>query len=337
MPTIDEKRVYTDTVGTETVYLGSELGVLGVTVSDAVVGEFGLGYRGSVRDITTAGPYVAAATDDGVLLADHRRTPEAVGDGANMDELQFYNIGDGIDSVSAVGFETTTQNKVALIAGETSGDIYRLTTSPDDVFDSQPETLSTWNLIDTCSTVYAIDMPLIATAEGVFQVTSDAPSGTVISYAGLDTAHDIDAEPVAATTDGLYVLANGWIKIPSIEQAESVDVMRSSDRLVRAHAVCGGSLYVCNVSNTAGLVPEMGAHWKSVNLPVTEPIVAITHSHTTTYAVTTDGTLAACADITTETVETTKKKPAHRREAEWQHRSLGVTGVSAIAVSHNDW
>ena len=337
MPTIDEKRVYTNTVGTETVYLGSELGVLGVTVSDAVVGEFGLAYRGAVRDIATAGPYVAAATDDGVLLADHRRRREDAGDESNMDELQFYNIGDGIGSVSAVGFETTTQNKVALIAGETSGDIYRLTMSPDDIFGSQPEMLSTWNFIDTCSTVYEIDMPLIATAEGVFQVTSDAPSGTVISYAGLDTAHDIDAEPVAATTDGLYVLANGWIKIPSIEQAESVDIMRSSDRLVRAHAVCGGSLYACNVSNTAGLVPDMGAHWKSVNLPVTEPIMAVTHSHTTTYAVTTDGTLAACVDITTETAETTKKKPAHRREAEWQHRSLGVTGVSAIAVSHNNW
>ena len=339
MPTIDEKRVYTDTTDTESVYLGSELGILCVTVSDAVVGEFTLLYRGSVHDIATAGPYVAAATSDGVFFADHRQgqTPASVKRGDNgfdMDESQFHHIGLSIDSVAAVGFEATTADRCTLIAGDTSGEIYRLTVPIDDVVTSQSETPHAWQSIGTCSAVHAIDMPLIATADGVFQVASEVSSNAAISHAGLDTTYDIDAEPIAATADGLYVLANGWIDIPLIEQkCTSVDVIRSPGGSVRAHAVCGGSLYACDASDTGGLVADMGAQWRPVNLPITEPVVAVTHSPTATYAVTSDGTLIGCADI----ADAADNNQAHGSEDEWHHRDLGVTGVDTVAVSHSDY
>jgi hypothetical protein len=334
MPTIDEKRVYTDAAGTETVYLGSELGVLRVTVSDAVVGEFSLVYRGSVHDIATAGPYISVAADDGVLLADHRRTSVEDGeDEPTTDELQFHNIGVGIDTATAVEFEINDSEIIALIAGDMSGGIHRLTTPLDDVFESAERTLAAWNSVDVSSSINAIDMPLVATTDGVFEVSPDAPAGVTISYVGLDSTHDVDAEaePIAATADGLYVLANGWMSIPSIGQvSESVDIRRSSAETVRAHAVCGGSLFACHVGDTGGLVPDMGACWESVTLPITEPIVAVTHSPTATYAVTTDGTLVACVDDNSDN----GNKNADEDEAEWHHRSLGVTGVVAVAVSH---
>ncbi len=67
MSTIEEKRVYAGGERT-TLYLACGLGVASVSVSDDLIGEFGVEKRADARDVAGAEGLLAAATDDDVLV-----------------------------------------------------------------------------------------------------------------------------------------------------------------------------------------------------------------------------------------------------------------------------
>ncbi|WP_336134933.1 HVO_0234 family beta-propeller protein [Natronomonas amylolytica] len=65
--TIDEKRVYDEKSGATTTYVATSAGLARVNVSDDIVGEFSLDYRGETVDVA-ADDRLAVATPEDVLL-----------------------------------------------------------------------------------------------------------------------------------------------------------------------------------------------------------------------------------------------------------------------------
>ncbi|MGQ4556443.1 HVO_0234 family beta-propeller protein [Halobellus sp. GM3] len=260
MPTIDEKRVYTDNTDVETVYLASGLGLVAVSVSDDLIGEFGVARRCRARDVATAGPLVAVATDEDVLLA--RRT-EADDAGAPGPDLDFAATGFG--PATAVGFDGET-----MLAGDADGRV-----SGRDTVTSEP----TWTDVgDAATSVRAIDGGLVAAADGVYRV--DSPG---LIHAGLDDVRDVDDEPLVATGSGLYKLGNGWMEALS-GPVDAVDAVGE-----RALAARDGSLFARGSETGDDATEE---RWREEALPVDGDVVAVTHGAAASYAVTDDGTLA---------------------------------------------
>lgn len=68
MSSIDEKRVYDDREGANVCYLATGVGVVRVTVSDDLVGEYGVVRPGAARDVAVVDGAVVAATDEGVVV-----------------------------------------------------------------------------------------------------------------------------------------------------------------------------------------------------------------------------------------------------------------------------
>lgn len=67
MSSIEEKRVYAERTGETTVYLASDLGVVRVSVSEDMIGSFGIEHRCTALDLAACGG-LAVATDEDVLL-----------------------------------------------------------------------------------------------------------------------------------------------------------------------------------------------------------------------------------------------------------------------------
>ena len=213
MPTIDEKRVYTEKSGVETVYLASGLGVVSVSVSDDLIGEFGVRHRCRARDVATAGPLVAAATDENVLVCDRRVDADGTGD-----RVEFEPTGFG--PATAVGFRDGT-----LLAGDADGRVARF----ESVGDAEN---GAWAELGTAGAVRGLDGDFLAAADGVYQIGSSG-----LRPVGLDDARDVDAEPLVAAGSGLYKLGNGWMDVRS-GPATAVDAAGG-----RGLAVCDGDLY----------------------------------------------------------------------------------------------
>ena len=148
-----------------------------------------------------------------------------------------------------------------------------------------------WRTLSELEAVRSIDGRMVAADSGVHRL-----DGT---HVGLDDVVDVSASgtPLAATDDGLYYLANGWMR-----------ALEGSFRTVasdgeRAHAATEDTLYERDRDGT----------WRPVDLPVGGTVVDVAYDGGV-YAVTADGTcLANVGDG-------------------WRHRSLGLTGVAGIAV-----
>ena len=257
MPTIDEKRVYTETSGVETVYLASGLGVVSVSVSDDLIGEFGVRHRCHARDVATAGPLVAAATDEDVLVRDRRTDADETGDG-DGDGPVFDPTGFG--PATAVGFRDGT-----LLAGDGDGRVGRVVPSGDSAESGA------WEELGTIGAVRAVDGDFLAAADGVHRIGS-----TGLRPVGLDDARDVDAEPLVATGSGLYKLGNGWMDVRS-GPATAVDAAGD-----RGLAVCDGNLYARGD----------GGEWTDAGLGVDAAVAAVTHGVEAAYAVTEAGRVA---------------------------------------------
>lgn len=132
--TIDEKRVYADRAGADEVLVAAEQGLVVVSLSEDRVGEFGLEYRGTVRDVAATGDRLALATDSDVLVGDDEPT----------------DFGPAV----AVGFHDGT-----LLAAGPDGRVARL----DDG----------WTTLGGVETPRAIDGGMIAAESGVHQVVGD--------------------------------------------------------------------------------------------------------------------------------------------------------------------
>ncbi|MDS0297482.1 hypothetical protein NDI76_01835 [Halogeometricum sp. S1BR25-6] len=262
MPTIDEKRVYTDNTGTETVFVATGAGVVAVSVSDDLVGGFGIAHRCTARDVAAGGGTLAVATDEDVFRAD---LTAAGDDGVNADA-----DGGGTEAAEALAFEAAGFGPAAavgfgdgsLLAGDDEGRVAR--------FDGgESGENGEWTDLGRVGGVRAADGPLVAAADGVYRI------GDGLSHVGLDDARDVaGSEPLAATGAGLYKLGNGWMDVLSGEfDAVSVDGGR-------AHAAGDGDLYARGD----------GGEWSRVPLPVAGDVAAVTHGRDATYAVTDAGT-----------------------------------------------
>jgi len=148
-----------------------------------------------------------------------------------------------------------------------------------------------WRTLSELDAVRSIDGGMVAAESGIHRL-----DGT---HVGLDDAADVSTSgtPLAATADGLYYLANGWMC-----------ALEGSFRTVasdgeRAHAATAEALYERD---------EAGS-WHPVDLPVDGTVVDVAYDGGV-YAVTDDGTCLANAGDG------------------WRHRSLGLTGVAGLAV-----
>ncbi len=262
MPTIDEKRVYTDESGTETVYLATGLGVVSVSVSDDLIGEFGVVHRCRARDVATAGSYVAVATDEDVLVRDRRA--DATADAGAGGEARTGFAATGFGPATAVGFRDD-----AALAGDSDGHVARY-----DSADGGAPADGAWTDLGTVGAVRAVDGDFVAAADGVHQVGASG-----VRPVGLDDAHDVDAEPLVAAGSGLYKLGNGWMDVAP-GPATAVDAAGG-----RGLAVCDGDLYARGID---------GDEWTDADLPfdADATVAAVAHGTETAYAVTDAGRLA---------------------------------------------
>lgn len=206
MPTIREKRVYTDQSETVDAYVAADLGVAVARVSQDKIGEFSLAERCTARDVAATARGVAAATDEDVLVGDD--------DG-------FEATGFG-PAVAVTGYDGDV-----LAAGE-DGRLARYDGS--------------WEPLGTVADVRALDAGLVAAADGVHRLTDDGLSAVGLDDAKDVAAAGV---PLAATPDGLYRLGAGWMAAieGSFEVATSDPVTADAGELGRAHAATGDSLY----------------------------------------------------------------------------------------------
>ena len=174
--TLEEKRVYAATAGRTEAFVACGVGLARVAVSDALVGEFGLVWRGDARDAAAGGGHLVLATDDDVYLA------AGTGDGDPVFEPA------GFGPATAVSVDGSDRGIVA--AGE--GRVAHLDGGE-------------WTTLCELGGVRAIDGDLLAAESGVHRL-----DGT---HVGLRSARDVASTglPFAATRDGLYYLGNGWM------------------------------------------------------------------------------------------------------------------------------
>jgi len=286
MQSIEEKRVYGDRQGAVTAYVASEMGVVRVRVAGDTVGEFGLCERCGARDVAASPDAIAIATDDDVrvlTLEDGNETDRDGNTPVITDDDSFVETGFG--PAVAVGFDGDD-----MLAAGPDGRVARRATGTDE-----------WTTLaaDLETTVRAIDGDLVGTDDGVYQIGDDG-----LAHAGLSDVRDVSAAgvPLAATTDGLYKLGNGWMSV--LKGAfETVDADPRSERgeLIRAHAVAEDGVY-----------EFVADEWHEID-GSSERVVDVGYGETT-YAVTDAGTFLAWSDGT------------------WRTRALGVMDVSGLAV-----
>ncbi len=333
---IEEKRVYAGTAGRTDAYVAADVGLVRVAISDDLVGEFELAGRDPARDVAVlpnaivhgqrseraAGPdgaerpiertshdLLAVATDDDLAIA-------LLGAGSAMDdELRF--IGAGVGSSVAVGIH----DGGFLVAGA-DGTVSRVTVSVAGFGSRESPQLTATDVtvarIGEVADPRSIDGPLIAAGDGVHRVVSRGGSDAV-EPVGLDDVRDVAGSgiPLAATADGLYWLGNGWMDA----LGGSFDVVAADGS---GHAMAGGdgTLWV-HAGDPAGAEitgsDEWDADaWSRADLPVDAPIAALGYGPGLSVAVTETG--AVCVDVGDG----------------WRHRTVGVAGVSGVALSAVD-
>ncbi len=149
-----------------------------------------------------------------------------------------------------------------------------------------------WEPLGTIEDVRAVDGGMVAAASGIYTL-----DGT---HVGLADVRDVSTTgtPLAATGSGLYYLANGWM----CALEEEFTVVSSNGE--RSAAATPDTLYRKDGLETA---------WREAELPVDGPIAALACADNA-YAVTEDGVFLANAGDG------------------WRHRSLGVPGVTGLAI-----
>jgi hypothetical protein len=254
---LDEKRVYAGG-SARTAFVATDTGLVEASVSDDLLGEYGLVHRGATRDVVAADGRVAAAAEDALLATDDGFT------------------GTGFGTADAVGF---ADGLVA--AGE--GRVARY----DD---------GAWTRLGDVSEVRSVAGDLLAAADGVFRLDG--------SHAGLDDATDVavGTEVFAATGDGLYALANGWMK-------------RRSGAF-RAVSTRAGSAVAVAADGT--LFEHRDGEWVDAEAP--GDVVDAVPTADALYAVTGDGTFLARAT------------DGDDASAGWRDRALGLPGCRRLAV-----
>jgi len=216
---------------------------------------------------------VAIATDEDVrvlALEDGAGTNRSGGDGGD-DE----NVGDASLATEEETFVGTGFGPAVAVGYDDDGDL--LVADPDGRVACQAADSSEWTTLadETVAPVRAIDGDLVGTADGVYRVQDGG-----LNHAGLTDVRDVSAAgvPLAATTDGLYKLGNGWMAV-----LEGVRHRRSRSPLgartaCPAHAVTDETIYE--------YVPDDDA-WRESDRS-TDSVIGFSYGETT-YAVTEQG------------------------------------------------
>lgn len=250
-----KERVYAESTDPVTAFVGTASGVVRVSASENIVGEFSMEWAGEVTDVAATDDTLVIGTTEDVLI----RTDDT-----------FEPTGFG--PASAVGHDGSGR---PIAAGNG-----RLATHADG-----------WTTLTEIDAVRAIAPGMIAAESGIHR-----HDGT---YVGLEDATDVSTtgQPIAATESGLYYLANGWTR--ALEGAFSTVESNGAEH----YAATDASVYAASGDD----------EWTETDLPVEKPIVDIVHAGGV-YAVTTDGTFLVNAGDG------------------WRYRSLGVPGVTGVAV-----
>ncbi|WP_050032693.1 HVO_0234 family beta-propeller protein [Halorubrum halophilum] len=289
---IEEKRVYAGTAGRTDAYVATESGVVRVALSADKVGAFDMVAREPARDVAVLarddGPdLVGIATADGLHVA-------VVGDDPEFEPADPA----GSKPLVAVGVYDD-----AFLAARDDGEISRIEVG-NGVAD--PEAIS----IGTVSQPRAIDGPLVAAVDGVYQISGSdsANESDTLTSVGLDDARDVAGAgmPLAATAAGVYWLGNGWMTA-----LEGDATAAAADGDGHAMAVVDGDLVV-HESDVDGWDTET---WTAADLPVDEEPVALGYGPGVSVAVTDAGTL--CVDAGDG----------------WRHQVVGVRGVAGVALA----
>ena len=227
MNTIQEKRVFTKRDDVVRALVASSMGVVGVSLSGDIVGEFGIERRCDARDVAARGDAVAVATDGDVLVGDFEPTGHGPAVAVSVaDEGVFAAAPDGTVSVLAVDADG------------------------DDPKSGNGDTADAWTVVGSVDDPRRLDGRLVAAGDGVHRVIDGE-----LEYAGLDDARDVSDRgvPLAVTADALYTLGNGWMRDlePADEGAADSEVQTEPGfRCVaadadgeRAVAASGAALY----------------------------------------------------------------------------------------------
>ncbi|MEF8840126.1 MAG: hypothetical protein V5A62_00675 [Haloarculaceae archaeon] len=178
--TLEEKRVYAATSGRTEAFVACSVGLARIAVSDALVGEFGLAWRGDARDVAAGSGHLAVATDEDVHLAT-----------GTEGEAAFEPTGFGPATAVGVGGDDGIGRGSEGVVAAGGGRVARLDEG--------------WTTLSELEDVRAVDGDLLAAETGVHRF-----DGT---HVGLRSARDVSTVglPYAATDDGLYYLGNGWM------------------------------------------------------------------------------------------------------------------------------
>jgi len=187
MPTIAEKRVFTKRDDVVRALAASSMGVVGVSLSGDIVGEFGFEHRCDARDVAARGEAVAVATEEDVLVGDFEPTGHGPAVAVSV-------AGDGVLAAAPDG-------TVSLLDGDPDGE-------PGDDADGAG-TEGSWTPVGAVDDPRRLDGRLVAAGDGVHRLTDGE-----LEYAGLDDARDVSDRgvPLAVTGDVLYTLGNGWMR-----------------------------------------------------------------------------------------------------------------------------
>ncbi|MFC7185725.1 HVO_0234 family beta-propeller protein [Halorubrum yunnanense] len=291
---IEEKRVYAGTAGRTDAYVATEGGVVRVALSADKVGAFDMVAREPARDVAVL-PSEARADLVGVATGEGLRVA-AVGDTPEFEPVAS-------DPLVAVG----VHDDAFLVAGEDGG-IDRIAVDGEG-------SVSTSAHAGTVSDPRAIDGPLVAAGDGVYQVSGGDGTGSdpALAAVGLDDARDVAGSgmPLAATGSGLYWLGNGWMTA-----LEGVAEAVAADGDGHAMAVVGGEIRVHGAEETAGGTDAWDDEtWRVADLPVDEDAVALGYGPGLSVAVTAGGTL--CVDAGDG----------------WRHQVVGVRDVEGVALA----
>ncbi|GAD51996.1 hypothetical protein MBEHAL_0756 [Halarchaeum acidiphilum MH1-52-1] len=187
---LDEKRVYAEQTGTETLLVGTDRGLASVAVSGDQIGEFALLTTTEVRDVAVANGSAAVADREDVRVGD-------------IEGFAETGFGDAV----AASYDGDT-----LLAAGPEGRVA--------AYDG-----GTWTARGMAPEARRADGALLATTGGVYRATDDE-----VTHVGLDDANDVSAGPTdrtrgtangegrpvsagpwAGTDAGVYRLGNGWL------------------------------------------------------------------------------------------------------------------------------
>ena len=283
MQTLTEKRVFGAKTGVTDVFVATDAGVAAVTVSADQIGAFGLASREPATAVAATTDRLVVGTDEGLLAADIDAGSRA----GDVADPAFESIGnDAIGSVTAVDLTPDE-----LVVADADGVVYR--GEHAEPKDEPP----TWERLGATGGVRAIDAGLLAAADGVYRVDAGGLTNTGLSDVWAVTGV---GQPLAATADGLFRLANGWQSV-----ADGGFRAVAADGHGHAHAVGEAGLFVRAADDGA---------WTTTTPPIEAPLVDLAADRGIVVGVSEAGTLCVTAGDG------------------WRHQRLGLPGVRGVAI-----